>query len=71
MEAKRSEISTLLRASLQKTETSKQLNISKMSVHRVKQCLKASETLKDRPRSETPQVISQEATKKGFESNPC
>ena len=37
----------------------------------VEQHLKASESLKDRPRSGRPQVISQEAINKMFENDPC
>ena len=71
MEAKRIEISTLLRAGFKKTDISKQLNVSRMTVYRVEQRLKVSESLKDRPRSGRPQVISQEAIKKAFENDPC
>ena len=60
-------ISTLLRAAFKKTEISKQLNVSRMTVHREKPRLKASESLRNRHRSGIPQVISQEATKKAFE----
>ena len=70
MEAKRIEISTLLRTGL-KIEISKQLNVSRMSVHQVEQCLKGSESLKDDPRLGRTQIISQEAFKKDFESNSC
>ena len=49
--AKGIEISTLLHAGFKKTEISKQLNVSRMTVHRVEQRLKASESLKDRHQS--------------------
>ena len=48
MEAKRIEITTLLRTSFKKIKISKQLNVSRMTVRRVEQHLTASETLKDR-----------------------
>ena len=67
MKAKRIEIVTLLCAGLKKTETSKQLNISRMTVHRVQQRLKASVSLQVHPRLRRPQVIGQEATKNAFE----
>ena len=67
MEAKRTEISTLLRAV---TEISKQLNITRMTVHRVEQRQKASESLKERPQSGRYQVISQVAIKNTFENYP-
>ena len=47
MEAKRNEISTLLRADLRENEISKQLKFSRMTVNRV-QRLKASVTIMDR-----------------------
>ena len=71
MEAKRIKISALLRAGFKKADISKQLNVSRMIVHRVDQRLEASEYLKDRPRSERPQVIDQEVIKKAFENDPC
>ena len=37
-----------------------------MTVHWMEQLLKASELLKERPRSERSQLISQEAIKKAF-----
>ena len=43
----------------------------RMTVHPVKQRLKASESLKVRPRSGRPQVMSQKAIKKAFENDPC
>ena len=42
-----------------------------MTVRRVEQRLRASEFLKDHLRSESLQVISQEATKKAFEYYLC
>ena len=71
MKAKRSEISILLRSSFKKTETPKQMNVTRMIVHRVKQHLKASEFLKYCPRLGRPLVISQETIKKTFENGPC
>ena len=47
MEDKIVEIYTLLRVGFKKTETSKQLNASRMTVHRVEQRLKTSESLTD------------------------
>ena len=72
MEAKKRNIlSTLLRVGFKKIEISKQLNVSRMTVHRVEQRLKASESLMDRPRPGRPQVISQEAIKMDIEDDPC
>ena len=42
-----------------------------MTVHWVEQCLKASESLKDRPRSGKRLITNQEATEKPFENDPC
>ena len=53
---------------LQEITIWKQLNFSRMTVHRMEQRLKALEFIKNRPRSGRPQVISQEATKKLFEN---
>ena len=47
MEAKRIEISTLLRGGVKKTETSMRLKYSRMTVRLVEQFLKASESGKD------------------------
>ena len=71
MEAKEIKNIHMLRADFKKTEISLQLNVSRMTVHQVEQRFKASEPLKDRPRLERPQVISQEAIKKAFENDPC
>ena len=70
MEAKRFEISALLRAGHKQTDIAKQLNVSRMTVYRVPQRLKNSETLKDRPRSGRPQKIRRETIKKAFENDP-
>ena len=64
------EIFSLLRAGFKKTRILKQLNVSRTTVHRVEQHLKASENLKARHRLERPQVISQETIKKTFENDP-
>ena len=48
MEAKRIEIPILLRAGFMKTEISKQLKVSRMTIHRAEQRLKSSEFLMDR-----------------------
>ena len=69
MEAKRFEISTLLLASFKKTEISKQLNVSRMIVHRVEQRLKDSEFHNDHPRSGRPEVVSHKATKITFDND--
>ena len=53
MEAKRIEISVLLREGHKKSEIAKRLKASRMTVHRVADRLRNSE---DRPRSGTPQV---------------
>ena len=63
MEATRIEISSLFHAGFRKTKISKQLNVSRMTVQRVEQRLKASESLKNRLRSGRLQVICQEASK--------
>ena len=55
MEAKRIEISALLRAGHKQTDIARQLSVSRMTVYRVAQRLNNSETLKDRPRSGRPQ----------------
>lgn len=70
MEAKRIEISALLRAGHKQTDIAKQLNVSRMTVYRVAQRLNNSETLKDRPRSGRPQKIRRETIKKVFENDP-
>ena len=61
----------MLRAEFKKTEILKLLNVSKITVHRVEQRLKASNFLEDSPRSGRPQVLSQETIKKAFENGPC
>ena len=71
MEAKKVEMITFLLAGFKKTEVSKQLDVSRKAVHRMKQRLKASVFLKDRPRSGRPQIVSQKAIKKAFENDPC
>ena len=48
MEAKRIEISALLRASHKKSDIAKLLNVSRMSLHRVASRLRDGETLDDR-----------------------
>ena len=58
LEAKTIEVSHLLRAGYKK------------SVHRVEQRLQASEFIKNAFRSGRPQVMSQEASKKLFKSDP-
>ena len=63
MEAKGNEISN---ASFKKTEISRQLNVSRTTVHWVER-LKAFESLKERPRSG--RRHSKEATKKAFEND--
>ena len=70
MEAKRIEISALLRAGHKPTDVAKQLNVSRMTVYRVAQRIKNSEPLHDRPRSGRPQTISRETIKKAFENDP-
>ena len=45
------EIFTFLTCDFKKTEISKQMNVSRMTIHRVEQLLSASETLKDRLQS--------------------
>ena len=70
MEAKRIEISALLRAGHKQTDIAKQLNVNRMIVYRVSQRLNNSETLKDRPRSGRPQKIRRETIKKAFENDP-
>ena len=70
MEAKSIELSTLLQAGFKKTKISKQLNISRITVHWVKQRLKASEFLKNHPGSGVPKVISKKAIKKGLRKRP-
>ena len=55
MEAKRIEISAILRASHKKSEIAKLL--IRMSVHRVASRLRDGETLKDRPRTGRPRVV--------------
>ena len=57
MEAKRIEISALLRAGHKKSEIAKRPKVSRMTVHRVADRLRNSETLKDRPRSSRSQII--------------
>ena len=59
----------MLLAGFKKIEISKQLNISKMTVHRVDRRLTASVSLTDRPQSGRPQVISEEGIKKAFEND--
>ena len=49
MEARRIEIFPLLRAGLKNTEISKQLNVNRMTVHRVERRLNASKFAKDHP----------------------
>ena len=71
MEAKRNDISTLLREMFIKTTISKQLNVRRVKDHWVEQRLKASEYLKDRSRSGRPQVIRQKAVKEAFKHDPC
>ena len=70
MEAKRIEIAALLRASHKKAEIAKQLNVSRMTVHRVAKRLEESESLKDRPRVGRPRVVKTAAIKKAFECEP-
>ena len=48
IDTKRIEISTYLHASFKKTDVSKRPIISRMIVHGMEQCLKFSESLKDR-----------------------
>ena len=70
MEAKRIEISTLLRVGFKKTENLKQLTVSRRAVHQVEQRLKTAESVKDRSQSGKPQVISQVVIKKGIRKLP-
>ena len=63
IEAKSIEIFTLLRVDLKKTAILKQLSVSRVTVLRVEQRLKVSESRKDSPRSRRPQVINQEIIK--------
>ena len=57
MEAKRIEISALLRASHKKSDIAKLLNVSRMSVHKAANRLRDGETLKDHPRTGKPRVV--------------
>ena len=70
MEAKRIEISALLRASHKKSDIAKLLNVSRMSVHRVASRLRYSKTLKDRPRTGRPRVVKTETIRKAFKNDP-
>ena len=68
MEAKRIEISALLRASHKKSDIAKLLNVSRMSVHRVASRLRDGETLKDRPRTGRQRVVKT-TIRKAFEND--
>ena len=70
MEAKRIEISALLRASHNKSYVAKLLNVSRMSVHRAASRLRDGETLEGRPRTGTPRVVKTETIRKAFENDP-
>ena len=70
MEAKRIEVSALLRAGHGKSDIAEILNISKMTVHRVAKRLENFESLQDPPRLGRPQVINRETVKKTFENGP-
>ena len=70
MEAKRIEISALLRAGHKRTDIAKKLSVSRMTVYRVAKRVNNSEILKDRPRSGRPQNIRRETIKKTFENDP-
>ena len=70
MEAKRIEISALLRASHKKSDIDKLLNVSRMLVHRVASRLRDGEPLKGRPRTCTPRAVKKETIRKAFENDP-
>ena len=70
MEQKRIEVFALLRAGHKQSDIAKQLNLGRMTVYRVAQRLKNSESLQDRPRSGRLQVIRRGTTKNAFENNP-
>ena len=70
MEAKRIEIAALLRASHKKAEISNQMNVSRMTVHRVVKRLEETQSFKDRPRVGRPRVVNTKAIKKAFEREP-
>ena len=59
MKAKQIEISILLRSGFKKTEISKQLNVNRMTVHRVERMINPLKSLKDRHRLGRPQIICQ------------
>ena len=71
MEAKKIEVSALLRAGHKKSEIAKRLKVSRMTVHQVADRLRNSETLEDRPCSGRPQVIKRETVRKAFEDYPA
>ena len=68
MDAKKIALFTLLREGFKKIEISEQLNVSRITVHRMEQRLISLEFLKDLPRSRRPQVISQDDHQKGLQS---
>ena len=70
MEAKRINISTLLRAGHKKADIVKLENVSLSTVKRVANRLKNNESLKDQPRSGRPQIIKRENVRKAFLKNP-
>ena len=70
MEAKRIEISALLRASHKKSDIAKLYNVSRISVQKVATRLRDGETIKDRPRTGRPRVVKIETIRKAFENDP-
>ena len=70
MEAKRIEISALLRASHKKSDIAKLLNVRRMSVQRVVSRLRDGKTLKGCPRTGRPRVVKTETIRKTFENDP-
>ena len=71
MEAKRFEISALLRAGHSKSDIASQLKVSLRTVYRVADRLTNNNTLKDRPHSVRPQVIGRKTVSKAFENDPA
>ena len=70
MEAKRIEISALIRAGHKKADIVKLQNVSLFTVKRVANRLKNNETLKDRPLSGRPQIIQRKNVRKAFLKDP-
>ena len=70
MEAKRIEISALLRSEHKKEDIVKFQKVNLSTVKRIANCLKKNESLKDRPRSGRPQIIQQKNVRKAFLKDP-